>query len=171
MMPSSPACRAPAPPQARSGQARAARSRSQAGAGRGASLRRPQRARRDHRARRRQGSQRVHQFRSDRVPLLAPLQQTRALGDTRGGPFHQPRFAGVLQREGRDHGGAADGREPAHRASCSIDSCRWCNQASMVPLFVIGWMSDLEAITRRRPRAWFAKYYRARNSPPWCRRR
>ena len=36
-------------------------------------------------------------------------------------------------------------------------------EASMYRSFVIGWMSDLRAITRAQAEAWFAKYYRARN--------
>jgi predicted Zn-dependent peptidase len=36
-------------------------------------------------------------------------------------------------------------------------------EASMYRSFVIGWMSDLRAITRAQAEAWFAKYYRGRN--------
>jgi len=36
-------------------------------------------------------------------------------------------------------------------------------EASMYRSFVIGWMSDLQAITRAQAEAWFAKYYGARN--------
>ncbi len=36
-------------------------------------------------------------------------------------------------------------------------------EASMYRSFVIGWMSDLQAITRAQAEAWFAKYYRAKN--------
>ena len=44
-----------------------------------------------------------------------------------------------------------------------IDFMPVAYQASMYRSFVIGWMSDLEAITRAQAEAWFAKYYRARN--------
>jgi len=36
-------------------------------------------------------------------------------------------------------------------------------EASMYRSFVIGWTSDLQAITRAQAEAWFAKYYGARN--------
>ncbi len=44
-----------------------------------------------------------------------------------------------------------------------IDFMPVAYEASMYRSFVIGWMSDLQAITRAQAEAWFAKYYRARN--------
>lgn len=44
-----------------------------------------------------------------------------------------------------------------------IDFMPVAYQASMYRSLVIGWMSDLQAITRAQAEAWFAKYYRAKN--------
>ena len=78
-------------------------------------VRRAERDRRDHRAGRRPRPQRLHQLRPDRLPLLAAVEPARAVGHARGRPLQPPGAARVLQGEGRDHGGEADGREPAHR--------------------------------------------------------
>ena len=88
----------------------------QAGAG-GPEVHRPRRIRRDAHAAGCGRFQRLHQRRCDAVHRQPALEQDRALDDAGSRPLRQSRAAGVLQGEGRRHGGAADDGELADRAS------------------------------------------------------